>query len=444
MERRSAPGVRVTVLADPRAREGEPVDLAGRILGFTYEDAERRADKASLQLDNHDLALFEREELMGGRVLEVSWGYPGRMSRPRRVVVRSVKGFETLTIEGRALSVLMDRQARTRTWHGVSRARVARLVAEEHGYDVDNLDVEETEEVFDTIAQTGETDARFLRRLAAREEFEMYVDGSGFHFHQRRQSARPAHVLTWYADPGRGDLMSVNVESDLVRRVGRVTVRGRDPLNRTTIEESANNETTERSTLAELTESIDPELTDSIDPETGATTVETSAVRERNATSSVRPTTAPAASQARREAQARFRRAERATVKLTMKAVGDPAFAATSIVEVRGISRLLSGLYYVTSVKHTIDGSGYVCELKATRDGTGRRARALARGRRGESRTEQGEGDPRPELGGERNRSGASEDGPFVIERLDGDTGETIYEFPRGRLAAAHADPEAR
>jgi phage protein D len=433
---RSAPGVRITVLPDPRAREGEPLHLGDRILSFSFEDAERRADKASLQLDNHDLSLFEREELMGGRILEVSWGYPDRMSRPRRLVVRSVKGFETLTIEARALSVLMDRQARTRSWHGMSRARVARLVAEEHGYDIDNLDVEETEEVFDTIAQAGETDARFLRRLASREEFEMYVDGSGFHFHQRRQSDAPSHVFTWYADPGRGDLMSVSVESDLVRRVGRVSVRGRDPLNRTTIEASANNETAERVTLAELT--------DSIDPETGATTtVERSAVQELNATASVRPTTAPAASQARREAQARFRRAERATVKLTLKAVGDPSFASKSVVAVRGISRLLSGLYYVTSVKHTIDGSGYVCELKATRDGTGRRARALAGAHRdGAGPSEPGGGDQRPELGGERNRARESGGAPPVVERIDGETGETTYEFPRGRRASS--DPEAR
>ncbi len=46
----------------------------------------------------------------------------------------------------------------------------------------------------------------------------------------------PTHVLTWYSDPGRGDILSLNVESDLMRRVGRVEVRGRDPLRRSTLE----------------------------------------------------------------------------------------------------------------------------------------------------------------------------------------------------------------
>ena len=52
------------------------------------------------------------------------------------------------------------------------------------------------------------------------------------------EDAAPTHVFIWYADPGRGDLLSVNVESDLVRRAGRVTVRGRDPLQRSTVHRS--------------------------------------------------------------------------------------------------------------------------------------------------------------------------------------------------------------
>ena len=34
-------------------------------------------------------------------------------------------------------------------------------------------------------------------------------------------------MFTWYSDPGRGDILSINVESDLIKRAGRVT-RGRD------------------------------------------------------------------------------------------------------------------------------------------------------------------------------------------------------------------------
>ncbi|MCA9529334.1 MAG: phage late control D family protein, partial [Myxococcales bacterium] len=207
---RSAPGVRITLLPDEQAEGGEPLDLGGRIIAFTFEDAERKADQVSIQLDNFDLSLFDREDLAGGAVLEVSWGYPGNMAPPRRVVVRKLKGFTTLTLEGRATSVLMDRESKTRAFENMSRADVARAVAEEHGYEGTLVDVEDTGEVLEVINQTGETDARFLRRLASREEFEFYVDDGGFHFHERRQSAAPTHVFTWYADPGRGDVLAVN------------------------------------------------------------------------------------------------------------------------------------------------------------------------------------------------------------------------------------------
>ena len=59
------------------------------------------------------------------------------------------------------------------------------------------------------MPQAAETDARFLRRLAAREEFEFFIDDSGFHWRPRNQASPPTHVLTWYSDPGRGDVMSL-------------------------------------------------------------------------------------------------------------------------------------------------------------------------------------------------------------------------------------------
>ncbi|MFH0899378.1 MAG: contractile injection system protein, VgrG/Pvc8 family, partial [Pseudomonadota bacterium] len=354
---RSAPGVRITVLPSEKAATGEPLDLAGRIIGFTYEDCERKADRVTLQLDNFDLSLFEREELSGGALLDVSWGYPGNMAPPRRVVVKKLKGFTTLEVEGHSLAVLMNREVKTRQWENKTRAEVVRKIAREHGYEGQFVDVQDTEETFDVINQTAETDARFLRRLAAKDEFELYVDDGGLHFHERRQSAAPTHVFTWFSDPGRGDVISIAVESDLARRAGKVTVKGRDPLTRTTIETSASSETVERATLGETVEVIDQE--------TGATSLQV-----RNATASVHPTAASTTKQATRESAARFRAAERSTVKLSMQVVGDPTLRAKSIVEVRGITPFLSGKYYVSEVKHAVSGSGYTCELKLTRDGT--------------------------------------------------------------------------
>lgn len=368
---RSAPGVRIVLLPESRATSGEPVDLSGRIISFSFEDSERKADKLTLQLDNHDLSLFERDDLVGGAILQVSWGYPELMSPPRRVVLKKLKGFTTLTLEGRALSVLMDQVEKTRMFSGVTRSDVVSRIASEHGYERGFVDIDETFEVFDVINQSGHSDARFIRQLAEREGFEFYVDGSGLHFHRRRQSAPPTHVFEWFSDPGRGDILAINVESDLGRRVGKVTVKARDPLEKRTIVKSVSNASARRETLADVVEVVSPD------------SVETS-LQMRNATETVHASTATSERQAEVEAQARYRKAEQMSVNLSMQLIGDPTLHAKSIVEIRGISSLLSGKYYVTDVKHTVSGSGYFCDVKLIRDGSGRRARRRAQEMKGE------------------------------------------------------------
>jgi len=141
----------------------------------------------------------------------------------------------------------------------------------------------------------------------------------------------------------------------------------------------------------------------------------------------VHPTSASTAKRAARESTARFRRAERATIKLSLKVVGDPTLSAKRIVEVRGISGLLSGKYYVTDVKHLISASGYVCDLKLTKDGSGRRARHLAREQKGEKNTTASRSDSRP----------------TQLEVVDPETGSTHIEYRRDGQRIGIDDPEA-
>lgn len=418
---RSAPGVRVTLLSHERAKSGVPLGLDGRILAFTFEESEKKAAKATLQLDNFDLSFFERDELIGGAVLGVSWGYPGLMSPLQRVVVRKLKGFQTLTVEGDATSMLMHRLVKARSWKNKTRSEVARLVATEAGFQGATLDVEETCAVLDTVSQYGESDAAFLRRLAAKEGFAFFVDDAGLHWRSRSKAKPPGHVLTWYSDPGRGDIISVSVESDLLRRAGRVQVRGRDPIAKTSVEADASSSNTERETLGELVEVVDPRDG-------------TTSLAQRNATVSAQTSAATTAESAKQQAGAGFRKAERETVKLALQVVGDPTLRANTLVEVRGISSLLSGKYFVSEAKHLISSSGYVTELKLTRDGTGRRQRATGlTGGNGQAQ------------GGQPNRSDGSPGGELTaVEVIDRKDGTRRVEYRRDGQTIGAEDPEGQ
>jgi phage protein D len=112
------------VRVKPEGGGDERVDLSEKVLSFQFEDAEKKADKLVLTVDNWDLANFDDPVWRKGNILEVAWGYPGEMAPAREVVIQSVKGFQALNIEGHAKSVLMNKVARCRTFER-SRRRTA-------------------------------------------------------------------------------------------------------------------------------------------------------------------------------------------------------------------------------------------------------------------------------------------------------------------------------
>ena len=75
---------------------------------------------------------------------------------------------------------------------------------------------------------------------------------------------------------------------------------------------------------------------------------------------------------AKREAKGRFRKVRREAIKLKLQCVGDPTLVAKTLIEVRGIGDLLSGVYYIESIKHNVSTSGYTMTLAVRRDGPAR------------------------------------------------------------------------
>jgi hypothetical protein len=389
----------------PEGGGAERVDLSDRVLSFTFEDSEKKADKLVLTVDNWDLSNFDDPVWKKGNLLEVSWGYPGEMAPARECVIQKVTGFQQLSVEAHAKSVLMNKVARCRTFENKKRSDVAREVAEENGYGAQLQDIEDTGEVLPLITQARMTDAQFLRQLATREGFEFYVDFDGLHFHQRRLGQRPVRVFRWYTAPEVGEVLAINIENDVTAKPGAVRVRGRDPLTRRDIDERGSNATTTRDSLAPVIEIVDPE--------TGSTRLE-----RRNVSEEVRPSPEASAGTARREADARYRRSQHTTVELTATVLGDPNVLAKTVVEFQGISQRLSGKYFVKEAKHKIDSSGYTVELKCLRDGTSEVGGAPSAGR--------------------PNRESAADADPNAlrpVEVVDPETGATRIEYrdQRGR-----------
>lgn len=281
---RSGPGVRLTLLpaSDFTQDGGIPLDLGDRLLSFEFEDAAgKRQSKATFELDNHDLLFFDEDRLglLGGGVLMVSWGYQGRMGLPRVVTIKKVRGFTRLKIEGVDAGGALDMVERVRVWGNKTRSDVVREVAEEYGIAGDALNIEDTPIVYEVISQTGETDSRFLRRLARLEGFEFWVDVDGMHWHEQRLGEPPLHRFVYNVgndtEPPGSIIGEPSLDVDLVRRVGRSSSKSRDPDTKEDAGHDSTSDNTDRDTSSNATQTVAPEQTarEDIDPETGRGTV---------------------------------------------------------------------------------------------------------------------------------------------------------------------------
>lgn len=382
--RSDAPRIYVTVEPAKNAGSGAAADLSLKVLSLEYEESEKKVDKCVLTLDNATLEYFDHPVFEKGTRLRVSWGYAGRMSPVRAVVVQKVTGALTLKVEAQGAGVLMNKVARTRTFENTTRSELVHALAKENGFGDAERHVEETSRVIPVQTQAGQTDFQFLKRLAELEGFEFYVDFDGLHWHPRRLAQKPVRVFQYYLPPGVGDITGFDIDNDVTAKPGAAVVKGRDPLKKTDVSAQADDKTTPRTTLGGIGELLGiapPDGKDNakattatnlpgevleVNPKTGETKT---VIKPAGAASGdVKNTSDPA--NAKTEAAKTFTKAQQAVVQLKLNLVGDPHLVAKTVVEVRGLGQRLSGKYFISDLKHKVDSSGYVMEAKSRTDGT--------------------------------------------------------------------------
>lgn len=428
-------------------RETIRIDLTEKIVSFEYQDCESKADRIKLVVDNYDLANFDDPIWKKGNIIEATWGYPEDLAPVRLCVIESVKGFQQLTIEALALSIMLAKVTRSRVFEGQTASEIASRIAGEWGYGAESQHVERSNTVLSTMTQARQTDADFLRKLARREGFEFYTDFDGFHFHSRNLQQRALRTLTWFTDPGQGDILSVSVENDITAKPGRVRRQGRSPEERTDQNAASDDaalphdpvlspvaETFPPGTSQQLIDTFNESLRRhraEIPPGSSTLPADYEAIAETMAAANARGWTGaqttgqaaystPATPQTfvnwfesqppviteatllneargacttgfqdlaygseatflgamvdtateRRRARAAQRRVQQTTVQMSLTIIGDPKIIAKSVLDIRGLGRRLSGLYYVTEATHKITPGSYQTTIKCFCDGT--------------------------------------------------------------------------
>lgn len=355
---RDAPAYIVKVAAPGAAAKA--IDATERVTSFTFDDEESKADKLELDLDNSDLALFDDPNWKHGNSLIVSWGYAGNMTKAETMVIGKITGGRVLKVEALSQSILMNKDQKSRCFENMTPNEIVEAIAKEYGLNVAQGFLTEARKASQVrAAQTQQakmTDAQFLAHLAKREGLQFHVKGGAVTFAKRDMAAAPTRTFTYFTDPAMGDIIDFNVENDVTMAPGRVVAKGRDPLRKTDIEEGASNAETKRDGHAPITHTVDRR------------TLTTATVPI--AQNVVMLTTATDAATAKRQADGKYTKAQQATVQLSLSVVGDPLVRATQVIEVVGLSKRLSGKYYVKSAKHKLTAQSYVLDLECQTDGS--------------------------------------------------------------------------
>lgn len=359
---RITPAISVKVLLPGKQKpERLDEDAAKRVLSLTYEDAEKMADKCTLTLDNYDLRFPDDGLFDQGNGLVVAWGYLGDMGPAHEMVITGYLPGPVLTVTALDRSLLLMVRPRDQVYLGQTYSGIAREIAARNGYGVDAQDIDESGVVIEAVAQHNRTDWQLLSELAREVSWQLWVDGAGLHFKERRLRGTPQKVVTYRLDGAGhpiGELLAFpTFEAMPALQPGSVQLKGTDPLTKKPIDVKANNASTKRDGLADVIEVLDVETA-----QTSLQTLVTPAV--------VASTSATTPAEAQQRASGLYKKAQATPKKCSMPVRGDPHFTAKSVVEVRGLGTRLSGNYYVSDCTHNVAPGNYTMTWKARRDGT--------------------------------------------------------------------------
>ncbi|MEN6521100.1 MAG: hypothetical protein ABFD46_08130 [Armatimonadota bacterium] len=343
-------------------------------------------DVLEISISDRNLQFVDDPLFQEGNEIIARFGYAGDLSVRKVAVIKDIdydfpeSGEPSIKIKAYDKGHKLTGKQIQRVWQkpapGILYSEIAEQIAKEHGL---TSVVTKTIGWHLRIVQGARSDAKFLKELAERSRdrngkgvagYVFYIEDNELHFHPRNLQSQPAIVLEYFTDQ-EGLLRSFkpSTQSQFAKGAGTETKAvGVDPRKKRPVEHRANNDTTpERTSLGKNTYLVNGNTGEGRfrDQESGKIVQSF----ERSEGFHEEPRQEPV--QGRSESQ--FKEAEMRQIEATAVTVGIPALVAKQNIEVRGVGRKFSGIYYCTSVRHTFQ-DGYFCELKLKRNALGKGA----------------------------------------------------------------------
>lgn len=360
-----APDFRIEV----EGRELEPQAIADILEVKVTLDLENLAS-CELSISNWDpdeltFKYSDTETFDVGNRVQVEMGYAGQLRSMLRGQVSTLSprfpesGSPTIGVTALdGMLRLRDRQPQegdVKRFENMADWRIAEIVAGRNGL---RVQVTREGEVHDQVVQKNQDDAQFLMERAKRIDFDCYVQtdpdsGDDTLYFVRPTDGRTAGPTRIYNLVWGQSLIEFSPTLTLSRQVESVTVRGWSPATKSVISYTA-------------------EAADLPGSPGGGTSGPAAAARSMPGKQQT-VIDAPVTSEQEARDLARSLLAERAYEFITGngKVIGLPDLRPGDNLEIGGLGRRFSGLYYVKKVDHTLGSSGFTTafEVRKVYDG---------------------------------------------------------------------------
>jgi phage protein D len=371
-------------------------DITQEITSFSFTDNEAELDVLELCVTNRNLQFVDDPLFQEGNEIVARFGYVDNLSPRKKAVIKDIdydfpeSGDPTIRIKAYDKGFKLAGKENQKVWQrpapGILYSEIAEEIAASNGL---KPVIQPTHVRHLRVTQSNLSDAQFLRELAAKARgqdgegvtgYVFFVQDDELHFHPRELGQTPALALEYFTDR-KGLLRSFtpSTQSQGAKGCGTETHSiGVDPRKKAVTQHKANNATTpERPSLGKKTYLVNGNTGEATYREQETGQVQPS--YERSEAFDEEPRQEPAQDLA----EGKFREAELRQVEADAATIGIPSLKAKQNIEIKGVGRKFSGVYYCHSVRHSLDGNGYSCELKLKRNALGKGAGAKSEAAKG-------------------------------------------------------------
>jgi phage protein D len=342
--------------------QGRPAgqEVIKDILSVTYKDNIQEFDSFDITINNWDAQKrgfkFSDDKLFDpGKELELWMGYYSRLRLMLKGQITSLRptfpagGGTTLTISGLNTMYKLRTQQESHIYEDKTDSEIAEEIGSRLGVDVDAE--KKGEQKLKYLIQDNQYDIIFLMERARRIGYDLFIEEppkggkSVLKFKKSTDVRRLAYRLSY----GKS-LIEFQPELTTTNQVGKVVVRGWDPIQKKKIE---------------VTATRDGIVTKGVGSKGGQQDIDQS-FKDKAEIIATKPVESE--NEAKILATQILEGIAKEMVKATGSTVGLPDLRAGVVLEIDGLGDRFSGRYFVLATTHTIADSGYSTQFECRRE----------------------------------------------------------------------------